>query len=260
MADAAALVLALTIDPERAAANLPMHDTQTPADSPASPNPGANPTPAVPVPADGSASAPGPNASAPASPPRTETRDRAVRGAAPSAPPRPWRWAVAASAAVDGGTLRAAAPGLDVRVALAPGGFPALRFELGAAVFLDESIRNPSERSAVFSLRSFDAAGCLVGRLGRFEGGGCTGVEVEWVSAAGIGESTTERGDAAWAVIPVQARAAYAFSNAWALASEAGAGVNLARPEFVSVGVGQGLIDRPARFTGRANLGIELRF
>jgi hypothetical protein len=90
--------------------------------------------------------------------------------------------------------------------------------------------------------------------------GGCANAEVDWLSAAGLGESVTARGDAEWWVLRLRATAAYAWSPSWAVRADVGGGFNLARPDFVSAGADEGLVHRPARVTARGALEIELRF
>jgi hypothetical protein len=174
--------------------------------------------------------------------------------------PRPMGFAVAASAVLDTGTLPTAAPGVAATLALIPGGFPGLRFELGAALFLTERITNPPTRSGTFSLRTGDAGGCLVPTSGPLEVGVCANVEMAWLSAAGLYESVRSHGDAEWIVLRARATVAYRGSNAWAIRADLGGGLDMTRPQFVSGGAQQGVIAQPARFTARGALGVELRF
>jgi hypothetical protein len=61
-------------------------------------------------------------------------------------------------------------------------------------------------------------------------------------------------------VLRVRATAAYLVSSVWAVRADAGVGLDLLRPEFVSADIDSGLIFQPARFTGQGSLGMELRF
>jgi hypothetical protein len=228
LADATALILALAVDPERVAAN---DSTRSSASQTPPPPPSEN-------------AAAGPKSTVP--PPTTS--------------PRAVRVAVVASALLDIGSLPTAAPGVAATLTVGPGAFPPLRFEIGAGVFLDEAATRPLERSGTFSLRTFDANGCLVAPAGRLEIGGCAGAELAWISAVGLSESVTTRGEAEWMVLRVRATAAYLVSSVWAVRADAGVGLDLLRPEFVSAGADPGLIFQPARFTGQGSLGMELRF
>jgi hypothetical protein len=288
LADAAALILALAIDPDRAAATRTATEpaSQAPAPSPsASTAATASNTPSAPSPAASTAATssntptrlsgpPAPTVSAPAnadaSAPAEATSSTSVedaasrRGFGPQSASR-WalRFAVSASAVLDSGTLPTAAPGFAVTLGVVPVAFSPLRFELGAGQFLDESTTQSPARSGTFSLRTFDAGECLVakvGRVGRVEVGGCTNVELAWLSAAGLYESVTSQGAAVWWVLRARVTAAYAWSRAWAIRADVGGGFDVTQPEFVSSGAEQGLIHRPARYTARGALGLEVRF
>jgi hypothetical protein len=239
LADATALILALAIDPDRVAAN---RSTKT------------SPPRASSQPATADAPTASSSNAAPAVPPAPE------RSASRSPSPRAARFSVAALAVSDTGTLPTAAAGVAARVAVIPTALPFLRIELGAGLFLDEETTNPPARSATFSLRTFDAGGCVVTQAARLEVGACAHVELEWISAAGLYESVPSRGDADWVVLGARATLAYPLSPAWAVRGDLGAGLGLSRPEFQSAGAEQGLIHRPARYTGRGELGLELRF
>jgi len=242
LADAAALILALAIDPQRVAAN---RSTTT-----AAPSATAQPVPDA---ASASTGVPSPSAS-----PQTPTHPE--QDVPRSTSPPPVRFAVAASAVLDTGTLPAVAAGLAARLAATPATLSSLRLELGAGIFADDATTSPRTRSGTFSLRTFDAGGCMVTPVGRLELGACANVELAWLSAAGLYESAVSRGEAEWAVLRVRATAAYAFFPAWAIRADLGGGFDVTQPEFVSAGAEQGLIHRPARYTARGALGLELRF
>ncbi len=228
LADATALILALAIDPALVATSgEPESSGPTPSTPPA-------PRDAVPTPTS--------------TRPPTPTSPRAVR------------FAATASAMVDIGTLPTTTPGGAARLAVMSGALPALRLEIGAGLFADVAATGPPTRSGTFSLRTFDAGACALTRAGRLEVGACANGEIAWLSAAGLYESTTSRGNAEWVVLRARATAAYLWSSMWAVRADVGAGVNMSQPEFVSTGADQGLIHQPARYTGRGALGIELRF
>jgi hypothetical protein len=228
LADATALILALAIDPERVAAN---RSTESPA-PPATAQPAAVRAAPPPIP----------------TPTRRSVANRAIALAAD------------ASAVLDIGTLPTATPGVAATLAVIPSAIPFLRLETGADVFLDSTTTNPPTRSGRFSLRTFHAGVCVVNPGGRWEVGACGGVEIAWLSAAGLYESVPSPGDAEWLVLRARATVAYIWSSAWAARADLGAGLDMSRPAFVSAGAEQGLIHQPARYTGRGALGIELRF
>jgi hypothetical protein len=270
LADAAALILALAIDPDRVAANRTANGSAPKASATApsavatraatpsnAPSVLAGPLlPSAPVPAQSASGAP---AKAP-----TNTSDPGAeppRKTGPQSPSRGViRFAVTASGVLDIGTLPAAAPGFAARLSVLPVASLPLRFELGASQFADESTTQSPARSGTFTLRTFDAGGCAVTRTGHLEVGGCANVEIGWLSAAGLYESVTSRGDAEFMVLRARVTGAYAWSHAWAIRADVGGGFDVTRPEFASTGAEQGLIHQPARYTGRCALGLEVRF
>jgi hypothetical protein len=228
LADATALILALAVEPERAGAGSSAKSSAAQAPAPTST----------------------PNAAAS---PKTEPSP-------PSTSPRALRFAADASAILDIGTLPRAAPGMAARLAVIPGRLPSLRLEIGAGLFLDQAATRPATRSGTFSLRIFDAGGCMVTSAARLEIGACASVEVAWLSASGLYETVTSRGEAEWGVLRARATIAYLWSSAWGVRADAGGGLGVSRPDFTSAGVEQGLIHRPSRYTGQGALGLELRF
>jgi hypothetical protein len=228
LADATALILALALDPEHAVANGSTRSSASQAST---------------QPATGDAATGPKSALIPA-----------------STSPFPVRLAAGASAVLDVGTLPKAAPGVTARLAAVPRAFSALRLEIGASLFLDEATTSPPARSGTFSLRAFDAGGCIVTPTRSLEWGACAGAEVAWLAATGLHESVPSHGEAAWPVLRARATVAYSWSSACAIRAEVGGGVDLSRPEFVSAGAGQGLIYQPARYTARGALGFEVRF
>jgi hypothetical protein len=221
LADATALILALAIDPDRVARDRA-------AEQPPAP----------------------PRALAPAqpTPPHEPTSRPALRFAASGA------------ALVDVGTLPTPAPGVAATLAASPRALPFLRTEVGARLFRNEAAASPATRSGTFSLRTFDAGGCVITPAVRLEIGACATGELAWVSARGLSESAIYSGNAAWLVLRARATLAYSWSSAWAIRADAGGGLNVSRPEFLSAGAQPGVIHRVARYDGRSALGIELRF
>jgi hypothetical protein len=149
---------------------------------------------------------------------------------------------------------------MGARLAVIPGGLPSLRLEIGAGLFFDEATTSSPARSGTFSLRTFDAGGCMVTSAARLEIGACASVEVAWLSASGLYETVTSRGEAEWVVLRARATVAYLWSSAWGVRADAGGGLDVSRPDFISAGAKQGLIHRPSRCTAQGALGLELRF
>jgi hypothetical protein len=170
------------------------------------------------------------------------------------------RWEASASAVLDLGTLPDAAPGVAATIAMIPSVQLPLRLEIGASIFSEQEKANPSTQSGSFSLRAFDAGGCGERRMDRVEVGACADVEVAWMHAEGLHETEAWRGEAVWLVLRGRGTIAYRWSPTWAVRADVGVGYDMSRPEFVSAGLGQGLIYQPARTAGRGALGLEMRF
>jgi hypothetical protein len=228
LADATALILALAVEPERAGGSRSAKRPAEQAPAPASTENAAAPPKPAPLP--------------------------------PAISPRAVHFAADASGVLDIGTLPRAAPGMAVRLEASPGRLPSLRLEIGAGLFRNEATTSPAARSGTFSLRTFDAGACIVKSAERLEIGACADVEVAWLSASGLYEAVTSRGEAEWLVPRARATAAYLGSSAWAVRADVGGGLDVSRPEFMSEGTEQGLIHRPSRYTGQGALGLELRF
>lgn len=202
----------------------------------------------------------------PPAPPFAQSESAPLQGARPQRPPlapssrRSVRFSSGVFAVLDTGTLPTLAPGVAGRLAAMATAFPQFRLELDAALFHSETTSSPPARSGAFALRTFDASGCVVTRAGGFEIGPCVSVEVAWLSGKGLYESQGSAGDAEWLVLRARATVAYPWSSVWSVRADAGGGLELSRPEFVSEGAQGGLIHQPDRWTGRVALGFELHF
>jgi len=247
LADAAALLLALAIDPalsERA--------------SPTSSAFEAEPQPAV----DASASAP-----APAQPPQSLPAPRALEPAAPTASPAapaerdapsaPVRLRAGAAFAVWGQRLPGVAPG-----ALAHAGI-SRRAGWAVATFGAFPARHASVAGAAaggdLSLFSFGAeVGYTIALAPKgFEVSPLVGGELDWVRGAGTGVAHPGDGSLLLVGLSGGGRAALPLSASWAIFGQGLFSALVARPRFVLDGVGE--LYRPPAWGLRFSLGAEWR-
>jgi hypothetical protein len=260
LAEATALIVAMAVDPERVVANRGAADagltkeadagaTATPLDG--GPSPDAGPQPRRE--GDGG------------TPPSNPARD-ATTGTGPAvprspstyqhAPSAPRHFAISAAAALDLGTLPGPAPGVALTAAWVPS---RLRFELGASYFPSSSTAtSPTGASATFFLVSGQARGCYVTPLPPFELAPCAGVEVALLqgTAQGIAFPTGGNSTALVALAP-GLLADWHVAPAWAIFVRGDAPLELIRPEFQ---IDATTRHQPGFLTGRAALGVELRF
>lgn len=240
LADAAALVVAMSIDPDtvlqnRSAATAP-EPTPPPA-SPPPPPPRPRPPPPAPTgPAHRTANAP------------DRHHQKAHR--------EPEHWAVGIAAAVDLGRLPRPAFGEEARVAALWGH---LRAELGASVWVPQDARIAGHPGAGghFRLVAGRARGCY--RFGEhaLDVAGCAGADLSWISAEGLGVRTPARGNQ-WLVSP-----ALGVELEWRAFGPIGLFVSA--DLSVPVGIRPFVIDgvsihRPGSVTGAGSLGAEVHF
>jgi hypothetical protein len=271
LADATALILALTIDPERVAA-------RAPGASAAASSSVAAPTPALTSP---SASAP---ASAPASvsasvPPPPPPPPSAVPTTAPSAAPPvessstrqgapgPTLFALFAQVGGDVGTLPRAAFAIGGGVALTLGRF---RVE-GYGTYL------PPQATYAATLQSLGTnvdllagglRGCFFPLVGSLEAGGCAGLELGELHGHGFGPSLPNRyysftpSDAGglWVAPTLSGRISWRIARAFALVFDVGILVPVQRDTFVIDNLGGAALHEPGPVEGRASIGPEVRF
>ena len=261
VADAAALILALMVDPDAAMA---------PEESaPSEPKtPGINSAKAgeesssntEPIPPPRSASAP----AAPSAPPPTRAAARAQKPKPPSLPaPSPAPsidLRLNAWAGADIGSLPGLAPGLGALGSIALG---APRVSLGIAFW-------PDKAGTLDALPSAGSdVGLLAGDLGicaallrnmPVEIAPCAAAEIGQIFAEGFGVSDPRRGAAVW--IALKGGGALALRpfpkpfNNLGLTARIEAVIPLVRPRFVIEGIGP--VHSPAYVAGRASLGIEI--
>ena len=239
LAGAAALIVALAVDPVGAATRAgvrsePGHDTPNAARAGAD-SPARAPDLAV----------------------TTGGRDRASDGASRAAPaPSELRWVGRASALVDAGALPHAAPGLGL---MAAGELGSARVEvLGAYFFRQRATVAGREAGADVSLVAGAARLCAVPWRGPIEAGGCLGFEAGALLGEGFGVSSPDSSAAPWLAPEAGLFAAYTLTRRLGLTVALDALVPLARKRFVLTGVSE--VFTPPPFTVRAGLGLELRF
>jgi len=226
LTDAAALVLALTFDPEAVAA------------ASASPRP---PGQAAPVPA----------ISLPSS--RLAAPDRSAATAEPG-------WHVGAHLAADGalGVLPGVALGLGAGASLL---VSRLRAELGFAWFPTRTgqLQNHSgPGGGDFKLVAGSAAGCFAALRAPVELGPCLGLDAGVMSAEGRDAPRKGSGTGVWLAPFAMGLAVAPLTDVIGLRAEVGAEVPIFRNHFVLENLG--VVHRAAPVAGRAALGAEVRF
>ena len=265
LARATALILALAVDPDRVAKNRALDPTLS------------DPVTAAPVGSNATSSSTA-DAASPPSTAKTTTTATASASATPTridteSPVRarkrsglPTTFALGASALVELGSLPFLSPGGGARLAAVPGFAPALRLELGAALWPWSQSAGATATSlgGTFALRAFEAGACLVPVGESWEFGPCAGAELAWLSGQGIGTGTAgttgQSSDAVWLVFRAGAIAAYRLSSAWAIRADLGVGLALDPPAFEWTGAAAGVAFRPSVLSGHAALGAEVRF
>lgn len=227
LADAAALILAMTIDPAAVTA-APPPVRPLPAPPPPTPLPPPPPPPPLPAPA-------------------------------PSLRPR---FHLAAWARADLGSL----PGVSFAAGgTAALGLGALRVELGAgaAPARTQAASRPAASGATaggeISLIA-GSAGLCYGVLpeGRLELSPCAAIELGRLHAAGFGVTTPGEGNVLWSAARLGARFAWWPMSRAAIVLRAEAAVPFARPTFVLEGLGT--VHRPGPVAGRLGGELEMRF
>ncbi|HEY4122410.1 MAG TPA: hypothetical protein VGM56_31305, partial [Byssovorax sp.] len=243
--DAAALVIALVIDP-----------TVVPKEKPAESAPPAAPPPAAVAPAAPPTVAPTPEPPPPR-PAIARPRVAEVR--------RPLLGSVRIDAllAADVGSLPGAGAGLSVEAALA---LRWLRLEVG---FVDLPSRTAlvSDGSAggTVALWAATASACAAIPASRFELGPCLGAEVGRIHASGFGVTDPSAGASLWSGAKAGALASWFPFTASRAASTLGFTLRLdalapfTRPTFVLENVGSGAVHQPSAVIGRLGVGVEAR-
>ena len=232
-ADATALVLALAVDAE---------GDGTPAEA------ASSQTPTAPSPR---AASPGP---APAGSPRRENAVPATDGQGSKI------FSAGVYVLADLGTLPVFDVGAGVRLGVTPPFAGDLRFEVGANLWMPESIsagvHDEPLQSAV--LRGRRLLGALLRPLGarRVPGRRARLDAASGSSSSGVGR----RSNAFWPIARARFTSAYRLGAAWAIRADLGVGVSIDRPEFSWEGVGAGDPLSPAVVAARGVVGVDMRF
>lgn len=251
LADAAALIVAMMVDPRAALANGPSPEPEplpapdepelsqkALASSLAEPEPGRE----APVPLTAPRRAGGPHDS--------------IEDDAPEA--TPLRWHVAAAAVVEGGSV----PGVGVGPALTVGlDVGPARLEAHGRYLPGSrgSVSNHDTASGDVSLLAAGARACLIALEGGVEGGPCAGLEAGSMRAEGHGISSPGEASALWAAATVGGWLTVELAPWLGLRAEVRGAIPVNRPAFVIDGV-EGEVHRPAPVAGHASIGAEVRF
>jgi len=223
--DAAALVIALAVDPTATLRRDPP-PAGPPARAPSGPS-RASPSP-------------------PASP------DPERRGGAVSPP----AFGVGVAQSADVGTLPSAAIGANLFVSVGRGAF---RAELGAGFFPAQTKLVSGDVGGALSLVTGAAKACALPNVGPLEIGGCAGVGFDRVAAVAVGAGVLPVDTSGtWPALDGEARAALPLTRWLAVRLSLGAHVALLRPSFAVAGAGE--VHRPSAVSLRQTLGLELRF
>jgi hypothetical protein len=253
LADATALIVALTIDPAHVAAARTARSSTIPVASapppePAPPSAGTLPLPASPT-LPPSALTARPIAPAPEVEPSTGNGLRR----------RPPRFALFLAIAGDVGTLPHPAYGLSLSGSLLLGRF---RAEIYGAYWPNQMAHGPPGtppgEGGNIELFSGGLRACLAPLMKRLELSSCAGLEAGALRGEGVNllPSITRTGP--WLALTLDVRAVVRLTNNWGIVLDVGAAIPFGRPEFT---FGNGSIIAEAEIVeGRVSVGPELRF
>jgi hypothetical protein len=265
LADATALILALTIDPERVAARAPgasaapSSSVAAPTAALTSPSASASASASVPAPPQPPPSAV-PTTPPPAAPPVEASPTR--QGA-----PGPTLFALFAQVGGDVGTLPRAALAVGGGVALTLGRF---RAEVYGTYLPPQATYAATLQSlgTNVDLLAGGLRGCFFPLVGSVEAGGCAGLELGELHGHGFGPSLPNRyysftpSDAGglWVAPTLSGRMAWRIARSFALVFDLGILVPVQRDTFVIDNLGGAALHEPGPVEGRASIGPEARF
>ncbi|WP_438019786.1 hypothetical protein WMF18_12285 [Sorangium sp. So ce315] len=260
LASAAALIIALALDPE-AAARAPMGaapgagpgaDAGAGALPDAGPGAGPGPLPDEPAEPDARAAGAPPAASSP--PPPDAGRPA---GAGPPHEARlDLRGTLRAFGVLDASALPAVAPGAGLAAGALLG---AVRAEVSGAYFgAQKGLVPATSMGGDVWLASGALHLCYASRHKDLEIGPCAGLEAGVMSATGFGVTSPGSNRALWLAPQLGALATYALSDQVRVPLAVEVLFPVVRDEFVLVGIGS--VHRIPAVTARAALGVELRF
>jgi len=280
LGDAAALIIAMTIDPDAVAEIPPPKKTSppevpgpsepirtSPSDVPEPPEPIRTSPPKVPEPSTPELQSRGVDVPEPpkvirTSPPKVPEPPKVIRTSIPKVPEpskamRP-TFGVSAHALLDIGTLPLGSLGGGAAFAVMPG---RLRFQLGAD-FLPSRTQHFQARPKAggdFSLLLGHAAACVsVLSSTRMDLSPCARFEAGRFHGQSFGVETPGEASAPWVAAGAQGRLATRFLTRAALVTSLDVMVPLLRPEFLVTGLES--LHRPSPLVVRLALGVEVRF
>jgi hypothetical protein len=242
LADATALIVALTIDPERVAAH--RTSTLTPEEIASALAPDKPGTGSVSFSPSASSA---PSASLAESP----------RVAAAAASPVPL--AVLAGLSGDVGTLPHPAYGLTLGAAFL---WKRLRLEGYGAYWSSQAgqaVGGSAGEGGDFFLADGGLRGCWLPVLGRLEIAACPGLELGVLHGQGVGVNEPLSQNSVWVAATALGRISWRIAPSLAVYLEAGIALPLRRDVF-DIDVAQNLVHEAGVVEGRASLGPELRF
>ncbi|WP_438033422.1 hypothetical protein [Sorangium sp. So ce204] len=251
LAGAAALIIALAIDPDAASRGTPTAEPDTgaaPGDiSGADPGAGAAPE------ADAS-----PDAPTAAEAPLAASPPPAASAAPAQGPSRPLelRGTLRASGVLDTASLPAVAPGAGIAAGMLIG---AVRVELSGTYFgAQQAFVERTTMGGDVQLTTGGARVCYAMRYRSIELGPCAGVEVGVMSADSFGAASPGSNRALWVAPHPGALATFTLTDRLRVPLTIDVPFPVTRDRFVLVGIGA--VHRSAAATLRASLGVEVRF
>jgi hypothetical protein len=263
LADATALIVALTIDPERVAANRPTPNPggadagstapPAPATEPGTPDAAVTTPPPPPAPALPPPPPPPPALTPP--PPPTPTPTPAPPPNSPPFPPS--SVALLASFAGDIGTLPQPAPGLALGAALL---FRTFRVEGYGAFWPSQTAHAPTAPTfgGDVSLADGGIRACWLPVHGRLELAACPGLELGDLHGQGKGVRSPAPNDGVWFAATALARATWRLAPSFGVFLDLGLVIPFIRDQFALDQIGT--IHQAGFVEGRASIGPELRF
>lgn len=236
VADGAALILALAVDPSAVARR---RDAEAPPATPAeAPGPSPPALPAPPV-VDLPATVPVPTVPVP----------RATPAAAAT------RWMLRAGGALDVGALPAVSGGPSLALTVAHG---LLRVELGAAWVAPRQGLAAAGKGGDIDLAFGSLAVGAEARTRWIDVGGLAGVEIGVLRAQGFGVTTPASASPPWVAVTLLGTLRRRLGARWNVVATVGAALPLLRPRFVLDGIGA--VQQPAALGLRAHAGVEFAF
>ncbi len=249
VANAAALIVALTFDPEA----LTRHADATAA----APHP---PPPSPPAPTSPPAAAPAPSILPLPLPDAAVSTTAPPAGSPPTAegaPPRRPVFAVGVIGEASVGALPKVDGAIGGRVGVLVG---RLRADVSASYWPEQpaSLASRPTAGGKIELVAGDGSACWALLRAPVELSPCLGLEVGSMSAVGFGVRSNGSGSALWIAPLAEAAAALPFGRRFAARIDLGVLVPAERPPFVLQGVGTVYTAGPV--VGRATVGLEVRF